>query len=87
MLKQTLFFSKPCKLSFRLKQLVEEEKRYTTTSPVCVCRASCGLLKKRKDIQPTWYISRAILCCGLLKKRKDIQRAGEQSLHHHVVAC
>ncbi len=52
MLKQTLFFSKSCKLSFRLKQLVEEEKRYTTYLRQTPQKKSCcGLLKKRKDIQ------------------------------------
>ena len=73
MLKQTLFFSKPCKLSFRLKWLVEEEKKYTTSARLSMRPCRCGLLKKRKDIQPAGLSAHSPPRCGLLKKRKDIQ--------------
>ena len=48
MLKQTLFFSKPCKLSFRLKWLVEEEKRYTTACQMAINSYQLWLVEEEK---------------------------------------
>ena len=87
MLKQTLFFSKPCKLSFRLKQLVEEEKRYTTGSTSSGGRTSCGLLKKRRNIQRDTGCGVHPTRCGLLKKRRNIQLFSKSANINVVVAC
>ena len=48
MLKQTLFFSKPCKLSLRLKWLVEEEKKYTTIGTMSELLTELWLVEEEK---------------------------------------
>ncbi len=43
----------------------------------------CGLLKKRRDIQPRNTARIRLLCCGLLKKRRDIQLSQRQKVTNY----
>ena len=44
----------PMRKNSRQLWLAEEEKRYTTEADDPARTESCGLLKKRRDIQPTY---------------------------------
>ena len=67
--------------------LVEEEKRYTTYAAACAHFLSCGLLKKRRDIQLAEIVIGLDMRCGLLKKRRDIQLTNYSVSAPIVVAC